>query len=155
MPYAITPRGVGERPAWRTTKEGWPLKDGETFTVDFDPRNYVLAEDGASLRLRTEQEISDLFTEEKRAAVIEHIKQTALGLVSAEVPALSTYEMVEFLGDLWPHLTNPGDSASLAYARDVVVKARALIASARGATLQQLIAFDPVNPPGGWPATPA
>jgi hypothetical protein len=62
MRFAITPHGIGKPVGWRMIEEGWPLAQGETFTVDDDGvggatmPNKVLANDGVSLRLKTQAE---------------------------------------------------------------------------------------------------
>ena len=56
MPYAITPSAIGAPVAWRAIRAGWPLVDGETFTVDEHPEGLVLADNRLSLRAPTNQE---------------------------------------------------------------------------------------------------
>ena len=50
--YAITPFGAGQPVGARAIEPDWPLADGEAFTVADWHDGLVLAEDGASLRLR-------------------------------------------------------------------------------------------------------
>lgn len=50
MLFAITPRGVGRPVGARAINPGWPLAEGETFTVSVFEEGMVLGEDGFSVR---------------------------------------------------------------------------------------------------------
>lgn len=70
MKYAITPQGTGQKPAARATDDTGALLPGESFAVPeggYDP-SLVLAEDGASLRAQTPE---DLAGEEARARIAQ------------------------------------------------------------------------------------
>lgn len=58
--WAITPGNVADYVGARRIKEDWPLENGETFTVAYYSPNMVLAEDGASLRYPTPEEVARL-----------------------------------------------------------------------------------------------
>lgn len=55
--YAITPKGIGNPVCARQIQPGWPLANGEAFTVEEYSPDMVLAEDGLSLRVMTDTEI--------------------------------------------------------------------------------------------------
>lgn len=57
MKYAITPKGIGKRPGARCVRDDTPLAPGETFFVNSFTPDLVLAEDGLSLRERTQEEL--------------------------------------------------------------------------------------------------
>jgi hypothetical protein len=58
--WAITPNGIGKPVTARAIEPDWDLVDGETLKVEVWERGMVLAEDGASLRLPTSEEIASL-----------------------------------------------------------------------------------------------
>lgn len=57
--YAITPNGIGKKVGMRLIRTGWPLVAGEKFSVDEWNEDFVLSEDGASLRERSDNEVLD------------------------------------------------------------------------------------------------
>lgn len=67
MKYAIIPRGVGKRPGYRTIQDNESLAPGEEFSVSFDPRGFVLDDDGQSLRSESLAEVVAEAKEAKRA----------------------------------------------------------------------------------------
>ena len=57
--YAITPRGIGKRPAVRAITDTWALGEGETFSVQDPPTGtQVLSDNGLALREMTPEEIA-------------------------------------------------------------------------------------------------
>lgn len=60
MLYAVSPRGVGKPVGVRAINKDWPLADGETFTVTDWDVDYVLADDGVSLRKATDSERDEM-----------------------------------------------------------------------------------------------
>jgi hypothetical protein len=54
--WAIEKKGIGEEVGARRIGKGWPLAEGEAFTVDHWEPGMRLAEDGTSLRAETTEE---------------------------------------------------------------------------------------------------
>lgn len=58
MRFAITPHGIGREVGWRLIEPGWALAEREAFTVEADDiAGMVLADDGVSIRRKTQAEI--------------------------------------------------------------------------------------------------
>jgi hypothetical protein len=70
--FAITPKGIGKQVGFRSIKPEWHLVEGETFTVDILPDNPVLAEDGKSLRSKTDAEMQ---TEADRESALNELEK--------------------------------------------------------------------------------
>jgi len=112
MKYAITPKGIGKPPGARCIRDETPLAPGETFTVlAFEP-GQVLAEDGLSLRAKTEAELA-LEAAAAAAAVTERDGQVALaadGRADAIFTALATAtpaQIATFVTNRFPGFTAP------------------------------------------------
>lgn len=81
--WAITPRGIGRPVGARAIRKGWPLSEGEAFTVEAEnPSEFVLAEGGASVRAGTEQELkpaseirtANFYADSQRAVLLERLQ---------------------------------------------------------------------------------
>jgi len=83
--------------------------------------------------------------EEERQRLIqirtEEIKLYALHLISQRIPALSTFEMVGLLKELWGHLVSPASNHNLAYCGAVYSFADQRIAFAKTASRVQLESY--------------
>jgi hypothetical protein len=90
--YAITTKGVGTYVGARSIEAGWPLADGETFTVsDYSP-DMVLADDGNSLRKASPSELTELAKSSPIRTQLE-----AAGIVFVEpVPVQATISDRQF-----------------------------------------------------------
>lgn len=58
--YAIKPFGIGKPVGARAIADGWPLEEGEAFTVEHWAPDMVLAADGKSLRKATPAELTEI-----------------------------------------------------------------------------------------------
>jgi len=91
MLFAIKPRTAGLPVSARAIEQGWPLADGEMFTVetDDDVRDLVLAEDGKSLARKPppEPEVTAWAPSEIIAAIkaIDYAKANAILAAADEV----------------------------------------------------------------------
>ena len=86
--YAITPFGVGRSVGARAIKPGWPLADGEVFTVADWHDGLVLAEGGVSLRQRQPDDPPDGPPREvSKLAIVDRLE--AAGLRAAAKTALA------------------------------------------------------------------
>ncbi|MCP5010114.1 MAG: hypothetical protein GY942_09070, partial [Aestuariibacter sp.] len=78
---------------------------------------------------------------EKRSA----LKEEAVLRMSAEVSALSTFEMVEFLVALWPMLDTASAPANITAVRTIYIYAKQKLTWINGATKAELQAYDPTT----------
>ena len=70
MLFAIKPRGPGARVGFRKIREGWPLQEGEAFTVELNaaPEDKVLNAAGTGLRKENNGDRTARAAREKNAA---------------------------------------------------------------------------------------
>ncbi len=78
------------------------------------------------------------------------LKEEAVLRMSAEVSALSTFEMVEFLVALWPMLDTASAPANITAVRTIYIYAKQKLTWINGATKAELQAYDPTTDQG-WP----
>ena len=101
--YAITPFGVGRPVGVRAIEPDWDLAAGETFVVDDWHEDLVLAEDGASLRVRRSDDPSatpSIRTISRRA----FLRRLSVATQEAIVSAAGTSPAVAY----WLHVTTAG-----------------------------------------------
>lgn len=91
MRYAITPKGIGRRPGARCIRDDTPLTASETFTVTSFTPDLVLAEDGLSLREKTQEEIDA----EAAAVVAVDVERDAQAVLAADAKADAIFDQLQ------------------------------------------------------------
>ena len=71
--FAITPNGVGKPVGARSISSDWPLAVGESLKVEQWAPDMVLAEDGASLRKGTPEELAPPQASDEIAKIKERL----------------------------------------------------------------------------------
>ncbi len=100
--YAITPKGVGNRPGVRAIRDGWEPKETETFVLTEAPDpSQVLDESGIALRDKTPDEVAleevDRITEQEEGHEQDEILRDTKGgplfggLKRATPPQINTF----------------------------------------------------------------
>lgn len=137
----------------------YSTRDNKTISVDFsdrrrsvpnDPRNphrKKLAEwesQGNTIAPYL-QSIEELRREKKQAIASE-----AIARMSAQVAAINSLEMVDFMEALWPMLDTSAAGAAILLVKGIRGYAKSRLSAAETATREQLEAYDPTTD-NGWP----
>ena len=86
-----------------------------------------------------------------RAVKKREIRAEALSRIAAQVPALSSFEMVDFMVSLWPMLDAASAPTEVNNAKSVYQYAKTKMADMNTAPIAEVEAYDPAADTG-WPA---
>ena len=103
--------------------------------------------DGATID--PEFDAAELLANSKRDAKAA-TKVEGIARIAAEVPALNSMEMVEFMVSLWPMLDTGSAPANILAARDIYQVAKSTLTAIDGMDQVALDAFDAATSPA-WP----